>query len=82
MPLLRKKRQSRPESNADFLQSWPESNADFWEHARMDGACAGIAAVVCALGAIFSPAEMLDFWRIGFVASLASKVNKTKQIKR
>eukprot|EP00242_Pyramimonas_sp_CCMP2087_P008014 CAMPEP_0198201538 /NCGR_PEP_ID=MMETSP1445-20131203/4422_1 /TAXON_ID=36898 /ORGANISM="Pyramimonas sp., Strain CCMP2087" /LENGTH=317 /DNA_ID=CAMNT_0043871945 /DNA_START=120 /DNA_END=1070 /DNA_ORIENTATION=- len=37
----------------------------------------GIAAVACSLAALLTPPTLLPLWRIGFVASLASKLNDT-----
>jgi len=37
----------------------------------------GIAAVACGLAALLTPPDLLPMWRMGFVASLASKLNDT-----
>eukprot|EP00959_Pyramimonas_sp_CCMP1952_P262217 5483620-Pyramimonas_sp.AAC.1 len=36
----------------------------------------GIAAVACGIAALLGPPSMLPLWRIGFVASLASKAGR------
>lgn len=37
----------------------------------------GVAALACAVGALCTDCTMSALWRIGFVASLASKLNDT-----